>query len=982
MLHRASSPPHRVLFGLLTLLVPLGAGAPRPSQAQFVATRYTLTGAERDELTRGRDRLGSLLQALKLQSRSTNRPTPEQIPDVEIFYDAVDRALRQSLFFAAREVAAARSLIAEGERRAASLFQGETPWDRKTGIVLLGHRSRVDGSAQPYQVLVPENYPAERARRRPERVDIFLHGRGGTLSEINFLSGVTWPASSFGGDRFPFLILYPYGRGNNGWRFAGEQDMFEALADMQRRYAIDPDRTFLRGYSMGGHGAWHIGLQHPGAWAAMSPGAGFTDTIQYQQIAETLPPWQHSLLHMYDPVDYVGNGRNLPVLAYVGDQDPAIGQHQLIVGRLRKEGVPFEEFIGPETPHRYEPKAREAILSRFSGLRRRPDADEIHFVTYTLRFDRCKWVRVTGLRRHWERAVVQARRTAPDRIEVTTENITALTLTPTGKDPVTVKIDGQTLDSRPVDRGLDLIREGARWRFGAARGLRKRPGVQGPIDDALFGPVLAVTGTETPWSSENDRWIRQETARFRTGWDEYFRGGLPERTDATVTRQELREHNLYLFGDPGSNAVLRRLLPKLPLRWTRDRITLAGETFPAEGHLPVLVFPNPENPDRYVVLNVGFTFSRADWNGSNARQYAHLPDYAVLKVNGERYSDDHRAHAALAGFFDERWRPAGEDPERKSERLRSDFRRALDRPRVPPAPRAISSETRGDLIQEKWTIATEEKERAPILVVRPAGVSGRLPVVVCLHGLGGRKEGMAPYLEGLARRKIIGVALDARYHGDRAGDLQAAMAEAFRTGKEHPYLWDTVWDVWRVLDYLETRPDVDPARIGVMGVSLGGHTTWMASADPRVRVAVPCISACSWRWQLEYEGYGQRVRNLSRAFARISADLGAAEPTRSVVAEVWRRWHPGVPETWDCQDLLGAFAPRPLLLLNGDQDPVAPLPGLQAATWEISAAYRRAAAPDHLRLFLAEKTGHTVTPAQREALFAWFEKWLATSTDA
>ncbi|MBM3457632.1 MAG: hypothetical protein FJX77_03745, partial [Armatimonadetes bacterium] len=502
------------------------------------------------------------------------------------------------------------------------------------------------------------------------------------------------------------------------------------------------------------------------------------------------------------------------------------------------------------------------------------------------------------------------------------------------------------------------------------------PGLQGPIDDALFGPVLAVRGTGEPWSPRLQRWTDQELERFREGWDQYFRGRLPETTDAELTDRQAREHNLYLFGDPGSNRVLRRILARLPLRWTRNSVTVAGETFSTGEHTPVLVFPNPENSRRYVVLNVGFTFSRADWNGSNARQYPHLPDYAVLKIDPEHYSDDHRAHAILAGFFDESWGHRWNAAAGRPERLRAAFQQALERPRVPLAPEAGPTETRDGLTREKWTVQTQEGVRTPLLLVRPAGNTGPLPAVVCLHGLGGRKESMLPYLEGFARRGMVGVAVDARYHGDRAGDLQTAMVASFHDGKERPYLWDTVWDVWRVLDYLETRPEVDRARLGMMGVSLGGHTTWMASADPRIRAAVPCISVCSWRWQLEYEGYTQRVRNLSRAFARLSAEQSEKEPTRRTVREAWQRWHPGIPDTWDCQDLLGAFAPRPLLLINGDQDAVAPLPGVRAAVTEIEAAYRRAGAADRVRLFLAEKTGHTVTPAQREAVFEWFARWL------
>jgi dienelactone hydrolase len=315
-------------------------------------------------------------------------------------------------------------------------------------------------------------------------------------------------------------------------------------------------------------------------------------------------------------------------------------------------------------------------------------------------------------------------------------------------------------------------------------------------------------------------------------------------------------------------------------------------------------------------------------------------------------------------------------PEPRGSGLRERFLHSLDRPKVALEPRVIGAENRNGLVFERISVASEAGVRVPVLLVRDPAATGRRPAVVCLHGLGGNKNGMSSYLEQFAHRGFVGVALDARYHGDRAGDVQAAMIAAFKTGKEHPYLFDTVWDTWRVLDYLQTRPDVDPDRLGVMGISLGGHTTWMASADPRVKVAVPCISVCSWKWQLEHQGYVQRVKNLQRAFDGVKDAMGEKEITPKVVAAAWKQWMPGVPDTYDSPEILAAMAPRPLLMINGDSDPVAPLEGLQIADQVIEQAYRRAGVPDHVRLLLAKNSGHTVTAEQQKAIFEWFERWL------
>jgi len=638
--------------------------------AQFVPQRYSLTDAERSELTAARDRLQQQMRALAEQSRRTGTPRADQLPDAEIYVDGLDRTLRQELFFATRDVANAQAVIKEGEARIAALKGGQAPWEStKSGIVVLGHRSKVDGTAQPYQVSIPD--------RPTTRLEVLLHGRAGTLSEVNFLASSSWTNSNYLENERWCYVLYPYGRSNNGWRFAGERDMFEAMEDLRRRFKIDSDRIVLRGFSMGGHGTWHIGLQHPGRWAAMSPGAGFTDTINYQKITERLPDWQLKLLRLYDPVDYAANAANLPVLAYVGDQDPAIDQHRQMVASMKQEGAPFKEFIGPNTPHRYEAVALRTILRDLAGqLQTNTRASgSIRFTTYTLRWPECRWIRIEGLRRHWERADVHVYDPsralvhpgeglpAPQQVGgrewlLNTRNVRALSLRPPPQvASAGIAIDGQRLNGL-ISAGKEPIRlvlQDGRWQRGQLTGVRKKPGLQGPIDDALFGPVMAVSGGGSQ-RSLMDGWARQELQRFREGWDRYFRGRPRERTDLTLTAADVRDHNLYLFGDPASNAVIRRLLPRLPLKWSADEFTIDGKTFDTKLYLPMLIYPNPENPERYVVINSGFTFSRADWEGSNARQFPHLPDYAVIRYLPGRFADERWKDTVLAGFFDERWK--------------------------------------------------------------------------------------------------------------------------------------------------------------------------------------------------------------------------------------------------------------------------------------------------------------------------------------
>ena len=85
------------------------------------------------------------------------------------------------------------------------------------------------------------------------------------------------------------------------------------------------------------------------------------------------------------------------------------------------------------------------------------------------------------------------------------------------------------------------------------------------------------------------------------------------------------------MGDPESNAVLKRIADRLPIRWSADGIQAGKRSFPSADHALIAVYSNPLNAKRYVVLNSGFTFREYD-DLNNARQVPKLPDWAIVDV--------------------------------------------------------------------------------------------------------------------------------------------------------------------------------------------------------------------------------------------------------------------------------------------------------------------------------------------------------------
>jgi len=104
--------------------------------------------------------------------------------------------------------------------------------------------------------------------------------------------------------------------------------------------------------------------------------------------------------------------------------------------------------------------------------------------------------------------------------------------------------------------------------------------------------------------------------------------------------------NLVCWGDPSSNKLLEGIVEKLPIKWTPKSVTVGAKTYDAAHHVPVLIYPNPLNPKRYVVLNSGFTF-QDQAPASNSRHVPMLPDWAVMDVDAKQ--------VVAADFFGEKW---------------------------------------------------------------------------------------------------------------------------------------------------------------------------------------------------------------------------------------------------------------------------------------------------------------------------------------
>lgn len=654
----------------------IAASLPQVFAAEPAPSAVPLTDAERSaflaELKPLQNQLAELRQAPNMSL--------DRWADAEIFVKAVTWALD----FGPVADDRSRGLVKFGLRRARervdALAAGRHPWTDRRGRTARGFVSAVDGSAQPYCLVVPKEYdPA-----KPTRLHVVLHGSTAAtgIGELVFLEG------SDGGDAGvatapdnPYIELHPMGRlGENSYRFEGETDVDEAIEAVCRDYNIDRSRIVLRGHSLGGVGTWALGLKRPDKYVAIGPGAGPVDTIVFSDSPwphfvrlAPLTSWQKTTLHLVDAIDYTANAGMVPVIAAMGDKDPYFSSHLLMEKEFAKEGIPFSGMVDHGAGHGITQAAFQEHINRLDEIAIRgsdPFPKHIRFVTWTLKFSRCHWIEVLGLAEHYKRAEIDARIDNDGSIAIAEpRNITRFAIYPPalpakGKS---VAIAGTRISLPRAEgkesRSLLFEKQAGSWTCAGPLDAKtltgKRPGLQGPIDDAFAKRFLCVRGTGKAWNPVVASWADANLSRFADEWRRHYQGYLPIKNDTEVTEQDVQQSNLILFGDPASNLWTRRVLPKLPIKWTRDTLQLGSETYPASDHGIELIYPNPLPGANglYVVLNSGHTYHDAELRFSYM-VFPRLGDWAVMKLGDKTPASPPQSVAetvVTSGFFDEAW---------------------------------------------------------------------------------------------------------------------------------------------------------------------------------------------------------------------------------------------------------------------------------------------------------------------------------------
>jgi hypothetical protein len=673
------------LFPRLLPFLLLAAAIPPALAGEYVAIPRVLPApatalpepSVSDPLRKEVDSVKGRVEALRLKE-------PERTADVEVFFKAADFALEIGEFWNPKDIDKVRTILDEGNKRLAALEKGDAYWTRQRGAVVRGFYSRIDGYPQPYGLEIPEGLtlPDPTSVKASDTVPplwIWLHGRGDKETDLHFIAGRMTRKGQF--QPADAIIVHPLGRQCIGWKGPGETDALEC-ADAAARALYGPEghpRFAMMGFSMGGGGSWQLGAHYPWKWSVVHAGAGFVDVARFTKMPkEEYPsPIVETLWGVYNVPGYVHNLFNMPVLAYSGEIDKQRDAAEFMSEVFQSEGQTLRHIIGPEMPHKYDPASIEKV-TRFvqSALRGEESSANApgHFSlqTRTLRYHRAPFIRANGLERHWEDSRVdlecESAFSESNSFHIKTRNLTDLTIGEPGltvKKGAKISVDGVELINPNTEDGFRLTKSTGKWAFAVddlfapAAGLKKTPGRQGPVDDAFMEPFLVVLPEGPCRNAAVEQWVSFELEHFLRRWREVFRGKARVKKASEVTAADMREYHLICWGDAGSNSVIAKALPKLPLKWTESTLTIGSHSVNAKTHVPILIYLNPLDSAKpgeaphYLVLNSGPTFREKD-DRNNSQQNPKLPDWTLVDVTIAP-DDTSPGGIVAADFFDEFW---------------------------------------------------------------------------------------------------------------------------------------------------------------------------------------------------------------------------------------------------------------------------------------------------------------------------------------
>ena len=431
-----------------------------------------------------------------------------------------------------------------------------------TGPQVLSIFSNIDDSEQPYGLYLPKDFKSD--RKYP--LVIMLHG---AWSNHRLALRRVFGKSNQGGETdveatryFPpwddidYIVATPLARGTMGYQGVAEKDVYDVLADVERRFPIDSNRVYLTGLSMGGGGTLWIGLTRPDIWAAIAPVC-------------PAPPREAE--------EFAPNALNIPVAIFQGGADPVVAPDstRAWVKRLKDLETTVEYTEYPGVGHNSWENAYkdEQIFKWFSQYTRDPYPPRVRFVTDRYKYSSAYWVTIDQLT-PGVLASVDARFARTNQIEIVSSNTNAFTFYLGGHPmfdpgmPLRIRINGQAI-SVGTDGTITFINRDNKWYVGTydLPVHSKVRDAEGPLSEAFASRHVYVFGTEgvNNLAAVAGRRAEADAVSKWQGFTPllYFPRVIADRE---VRESDYESSNLILFGNRETNSVIAKLADRLPVQ--------------------------------------------------------------------------------------------------------------------------------------------------------------------------------------------------------------------------------------------------------------------------------------------------------------------------------------------------------------------------------------------------------------------------------
>ncbi|MBT1709983.1 prolyl oligopeptidase family serine peptidase [Fulvivirgaceae bacterium PWU5] len=424
---------------------------------------------------------------------------------------------------------------------------------------------------------------------------------------------------------------------------------FEALEAVKRDYAIDDDRIYLYGSCTGGLQALLIANRFPSRFAAIAtdgPEIGYTRCEHDATNCPFPADWvrANSVLHTAE------NFRNLPLYLFHSEKDEKADyrlSHRLTDSIRQAGGSVLTDDLNHAIKQTWINMIPDnTVIGKafhFYSQHARAVPDTISFSTYQLKYNRAYWITIDDLSSSGKSTLYAI--AGNNRIALQTTNVKACTIDLAGA-PAAVKGDSVRVMWNGVDHSYVYPKDG-KLHLGDARertAFRKGETTEGPANDVFASRFLIVKGTSG--TARENAICQAAVDTLVRGWMESLSGRCENIvTDKAVRESDLKNANLVVVGSAQSNAVLARMMGKIPLMVTTSHIRVGDRTVEGRTLSYIVLFPNPYNPEKCVLV-VGANYDYTAWQQLKGLPLEGWYDYQVWN----------NMRSVAAGNFNREWR--------------------------------------------------------------------------------------------------------------------------------------------------------------------------------------------------------------------------------------------------------------------------------------------------------------------------------------